>query len=283
MMHQVLRWVLVAVATAGLGGCLDMEKLVHVKADGSGFVEERILIKREALAMMQGMAKMGGQPGAETSVKLIDPEKLAAEAAAMGPGVSLVSTEALSTPEAEGYVARFAFTDINQLILDQNPKDPAAGDDAQAGGGPEAASSASEAIRFELRPGAAPVLVVHTPADTAKDPAAVSPEAKDSVLPEGPEGDMAMQMMQQMFQGMRVVVAIEVEGEIQETNAAFREGSRVTMLDIEFEQLLKDPERFRRFAASQPEGVGEVKALMKDMPGVKIEPAETVEIQFAPQ
>jgi hypothetical protein len=300
MKRHALNWVFLVAATVGLSGCLDMEKLVHVKADGSGYVEERMLMKREALSMVQGMAKMGAEPGAETNFKLIDPEKLAAEAAAMGPGVTLISTEALSTPESEGYVARFAFTDINQLTLDQSPKDPAAEskpgveDQTPASDEPTAETEAGDAtsekkpetIHFELSKGPEPVLIVHTPEDEADGKTGATDAtggAKEKVLPEGQERQMAMQMMQQMFKGMRVAVYVEVEGDIRETNAAYRDGSKVTLLDIRFDEILKDPERFERFAAAQPEGVEQVKALMKDLPGIKIEPSNTVQIQFAPK
>jgi hypothetical protein len=87
-----------------------MQKLVHVKPDGSGFVEERLLMTREALRMMQGMARTAAQPGDDAGFQLLDKDRLATQAVAMGPGVTLISAEALSTPEGEGYVARFAFT-----------------------------------------------------------------------------------------------------------------------------------------------------------------------------
>ena len=73
-------------------------------------------------------------------------------------------------------------------------------------------------------------------------------------LPDGPEGQMALQMMRQMFKGMHVAVEVEVEGEIIETNAGFREGSRVTLMDIQFDQILADPERFKRLASARNPG-----------------------------
>ncbi len=299
MMRDALRWLLLVTAAAGLGGCLDMEKVVHVKPDGSGFVEERMLMKREAIAMMQGMATMASQPGGGGGFKLLDRDRLAAEAAGMGAGVTLTSVEALSTPAGEGYVARFAFTDINQLTLDQNPNQPGSGDAAQAsppghasaadiddGGAAahEAPARKKEAIRFEFHKGDQPVLVIRSPKDAeAPTGDATTADAASEPLPDGPEGQMALQMMQQMFKGMHVAVNVEVEGEIIETNAGFRQGSRVTLMDIQFDQVLADPERFKRLASAQPEGIEQVKALMKDLPGVKVELNDPVEIRFAPR
>jgi hypothetical protein len=89
--------------------------------------------------------------------------------------------------------------------------------------------------------------------------------------------------MQKMFKGMHAAVRIEVEGEITDTNARFRDGSRVTLMDIQLDQILADPERLERLAMVQPQGVEQVKALMKDLPGVKVELNDTVEIRFAPE
>lgn len=293
MMRDVLRWILPMAAAVGLAGCLDTEKVVHIKPDGSGFVEERLLMRREVLAMMQGMAEMAAQPGEGAGFRLLDRDRLTAEAAAMGPGVALVSAEALATPEGEGYVARYTFTDVNQLTLDQNPGDPAARDATRDANRPGAAADAGtgeapakkrEALRFEFRKGDQPVLIVRSPRESKTPPGdAAAADKAPATLPEGPERQMALQMMQQMFKGMHMAVQVEVEGEILETNAAFRDGSRVTLVDIRFDQILADPERFERLALAQPEGIEEVKALLKDLPGVKVEPNDTVEIRFAPR
>jgi hypothetical protein len=298
MMGLALRWSFVVFVAAGLGGCLDMEKVVHVRADGSGFVEERMLMKRDALAMMQGMAKMASQPGSESGFQLLDRGRLAEEAAGMGPGVTLTSAEALSMPEGEGYVARFAFTDVNQLTLDQNPNQPESGNAAQGGAPGKPAEGKAEtpaglsgrdpgprkeAIRFDFRSGHEPELIIRSPReDKAPQGEAAAAEAAPDPLPEGPEGQMALQMMQQMFKGMHVAVHVEVEGDIVETNAVFREGPRVTLMDIRFDQILADPQRFKRLAMAQPEGLEQVKTLLKDLPGVEVELNDPVRIRFAP-
>jgi hypothetical protein len=296
MMGAALRWVLAVAAAAALSGCLDVEKLVHVRPDGSGYVEERMLMKRETLAMMQGMARMAAQSGDQGQPLLLDRERLAAAAAALGPDVTLASAEALSTPEAEGYVARYSFPDINRLTLDQTPQDPAAADAALPGTGPAHVGPGGlpgngapnrqrrETIAFELRKGDRPLLIVQSPnGDRPPLPALEEPKAPLGTPPEGPEREMALKMMQQMFQGMRVAVQVEVEGEIIETNASFRDGSRITLVDIRFDRILADPDRFERLVLAQPEGVAEVKALMQDLPGVKVEPNNRVEIRFAPR
>ena len=91
---------------------------------------------------------------------------------------------------------------------------------------------------------------------------------------------MGMGMMSQMFKGMRIAIAIEVEGAIVETNATHRKGSRVTLMEMDFDKLLENQEKFKLFAESKPETFEETKALMKDLPGIKVEMNPEVQIKF---
>jgi len=293
--RNLMRWILLFPAALALAGCLDMQKVVHVRPDGSGYVEERMLMKGEAVAMLKSMTQATEEGGSGAESQLLDREKLAATAAAMGPGVTLASAEAISTPDGEGYVARYDFTDINQLVLDPNPKGPgdqgdgapgSAGDAAppEAGDAEGAKSDSPESVRFELRKGDQPTLIVTSPqpqgsagADEGSD------DEAQGALPEGPDREMAIKMMQQMFKGMHVAVQVEVEGDIVKTNATYRDGSRVTLVDISFDSILADPKRFEQLVVAQPKGIEEAKAMMQGIPGIKVETNDPVEIQFAAQ
>jgi hypothetical protein len=294
LIRTPMRWMVTFVAALTLAGCLDMQKSVHVRADGSGYVEERMVMKGETVAMLKNMAQMDGEAGSKADFQLLDRDKLAEAAKTMGPGVTLASAEAISTPDGEGYVARYAFTDVNQLALDPNPNEGSDKDGAPpdqpgptptpAGANTAGQAEARESVRFELRKGDQPVLVVSSP----KPPPTASqdstaPDGPEAGLPEGPERQMAIQMMQQMFKGMRLAVQVEVEGDIVETNAAYRDGSRVTLVDIAFDRILADPERFERLVLAQPRGIQEARALMQGLPGVEVEIADPVEIRFAPR
>jgi len=249
--------------------------VVHVKADGSGVVEETVLMKKELVAMLKGMATMGG----EAPPELLDEAKLQASAAAMGPGVSLLSAEPFATASGEGYRARFAFTDINQLRLDQNPaaRAPDMGDEPD---GPAAADK-EEPLTFELAGGDQPLLIIRPPreeqsADAEKDEARqTTAESLDD-----PAAQMAMMMMSQFLDGLRVAVYVVVDGEIIETNATHHEGSRITLMEMDFGKLLQDPARFQAFARQEPESLEAAKALMKDLPGIKIDLNPEVQIRF---
>lgn len=259
-----------------LTACVDVETVVHVKPDGSGVVEETVLMKKEMVAMMKSMAAgMGGGAPAP----LLDEAKLQESAAGMGSGVTLLDAEPITTETGEGYRARFAFADINQLRLDQNPggRAPDAGDTTD---GPAAADK-EEPVTFLFQAGDEPLLVIRPPREEATEQ---SPKAEDSGnAPAGlddPGAQMAMMMMSQFFDGLRVAVYVVPEGEIIETNATHREGSRITLMEMDFGKLLKDPDRFQAFVQQEPDSLEEAKSLMKDLPGVKIDLNPEVQIRF---
>lgn len=285
---------LAATAALVLAGCIDMTTVVHVAPDGSGVVEERVLMKKELAEMMQSMGQaMGAEEAQSGASPLLDPEKLAAAAEEMGPGVALVSAEPLETDKGLGYVAKYSFKDINQLALNQNPGDRAPSDEGPAN------EQKDEPIRFVFEPGPEPVLIIRPPRpdESADDEgedggegddvaetgeAGEAAPAEEGAAGEDPaESQMAMMMMQQMFDGLRIEVRIETETPILETNAAFRDGNTVTLMSMDFGKLLADPEKLKAFADSGADSVEMAKQMMQDIPGIEVDLSPEIRIRMA--
>lgn len=281
---RCVRFIALTVALAGLAGCIDVETVVHVRPDGSGYVEERMLMREDAVAMLGEMSAAMGDEGDAGSVeaRLVDEAKLRERARSMGEGVALLAAEPISTEAGAGYRARFAFEDINALRIDQNPGDKAPGASAGAVPGPE---PKRELVTFDFRPGPTPELVIHAPRGGGMDEgdgAGENTPGAEPTDPDSPEGQMATQMMRKLFDGLRVALALEVEGRIVESNATHRTDSRVTLMDLDFGRLLRDAKRLESFAARQPESIAEAKDLMRAIPGMKLELEPEVRIRFAP-
>src|SRR3954447_6374417 len=87
------------VALFGLTGCLQMEQVVKLKADGSGTIEETVVLSKAGLAAMEQMVGALGpatgkkKEGASAMPDLYDEAKIKAAAAKMGDGVTFVSAE----------------------------------------------------------------------------------------------------------------------------------------------------------------------------------------------
>ena len=262
-----LQILIAAVAMACLTGCLQVEQVVKLNPDGSGTIEETVVLSKAALASMQQMAAGfgGDKAGGAKAPDIFNEAKIKETAGKMGEGVTFVSARKIENEQGQGFSAIYAFTDINKVKIDQNP-----GGALPDGGQMKVSASKMEPITFHFTKGSPAELSFAMPAPEFKP-------KKDQ--PAGME-DMAMQMMKQMLKDMHMSLALEVQGTISETNAEYRDGSRITLMDMDFNKVIADPEKFKAFAKANPQSVQEAKALLKGLDGVKIETAPEVKIKF---
>jgi hypothetical protein len=256
-----------------LSGCFQDEKVVHVKADGSGTIVETSTVSgaglgemKKAQKQMESLAGAGG--GAKVSLPgLLDEAKLKADAAKMGEGVSFVSARKVSGKDREGYVATYAFKDINTVRIV----------DSQGGGDSPAGEKKGDDVTFELKKGATAELVIHPPKmgkpAAAGEAPAKSPE--DNAMQEA-----MMTQMAPMFKDAHMSIVVEVEGKIQATTAQYKEGNKVTLVDMDFNKLLANPANIKVLMGLSDATPEVVKAKIKTIPGITFETGETVSIKF---
>jgi hypothetical protein len=82
-----------------------------------------------------------------------------------------------------------------------------------------------------------------------------------------------MAMMKMMRKGLYVDVTLNVNGRIVKTNAPYVDGSRVTLMQIDFDKLLADDAALMKLSSAK-----DIKSLA-GVPGLKVvaEPKVTVE------
>jgi hypothetical protein len=268
-------------------GCVETVTVIKLKPDGSGTVEQTVLMStaaREQMAMMmQSMTKgLGGDSGGfdEKELDMLKTDELRENAAKLGKGVTFVSADTVVTDEAEGYRAVYAFRDINELRINQNP-----GDNVLASPPGGKGNAETELVTFSFKKGKSSVLRVRRPEGEALVDAGAG---KDDTTSRGASGsgkddDVSKEMLaqvQQMFEGMRVAIVIEVDGAIVETNGTHVDGSRVTLMDLDFGKLLGAPEQLEEFARANPTTVEAAKRLMKGVPGMKVDLNPELMVRF---
>jgi len=269
-------------AACVFSACLQQEKVIKLKADGSGTVEETLVMNKEVVAqikqMTEGFGALGqAKPkagGAAGGFQIMDEKKLQDAAKQMGDGVTFVSAKPITTATGgEGYTAIYAFTDINKLKVNENPGDSIPGADNPA---MKAATgkAKTEPVTFEFTKGVPASLVVKMPQPKQSD----LPKEK----PQKPAGqdDMAMAMMQQMFKDMKMSLAVEVAGRIVDSNAEYKDGSKVTLMEMDFNKVMSDPEKFKALSQAQPKTIEEAKTLVKGVDGIKAETKPAVTVKF---
>lgn len=253
-------------------GCLNSSTLIKLRPDGSGTIEQTLLVNPKSFESLAAMAEqMGGGEGKKgasglpSPKDLLDEAKLKEVAAKFGRGVRYVSSVPLKQGDLEGARAIFAFDDINALSVDQSPQGSSRGE--------------RDPVTFRFERGAAgSVLSVTLPDRDPKDtpaPGASRPAPSAQMPPE------ALALVRPFFEGMRVAIALDIEGKILKTNADHVNGSRVTLLDVDFSELLKNPAAFEKLGALGPgASINDVKAATKDMAGLKVNSSPTVRIEF---
>lgn len=266
------RLVPLALASLLTTGCISSTTIIKVQPDGSGTIEQTMMANLQAMkTMLSGLDPQGtsSAPGIASEADL----KRAAER--MGKGVRVVSTEPVKVGGFEGARAVFAFDDIRELRVDQ---DPGGASEMMPSSGPTA-----DPVTFGLtrRADGTSVLTV-TMADPPETPATEAGEA-GGMMPSNALADPQMlAMIKGMFEGFRVSIEVEVDGEILETNADHVAGSRVTLLEIDLGALFEDEAALKALEGKIGPGasVSELRPYMKNLKGLKInDPVVTIEFR----
>ncbi|MBN1397716.1 MAG: hypothetical protein JXA06_06775 [Bacteroidetes bacterium] len=253
-----------------LAGCFEVGVLVKVNRDGSGTVEQTILMNKALVQQMEELSESFGENN-NKKFSLIDKKKLIKDAAEMGEGVYFMYTKPVSDKDREGYIAYYSFKDINKLKINQNPSDKAPlPSDGES-------KAPKEPVTFSFKTGKEPVLIIRQP-DASFTP---DSEFVDADEPQEAADDTSgMEMMMEMMKGLRVSIAAEVNGKILKTNAAFVDNNRITLMEMDFEKLIRDREKFKEISKQKPKSMEEAKKLFKDIPGIKFETEKEISIQF---
>lgn len=275
-MGNQVHWVVIAVVTVLLAGCFQVTTVVRVNPDGSGTVAETMLLSKKLVDQMNEMARSfaveGGPPPKQ--IELFEPDKLAARAAKMGEGVSYQSGEKTETGDYTGYMAVYAFSDINSLRLSNKSND--------SGDGSKTVNPHAPPAVFHFTGGVPATLIIEMPNEkrTAPEHDGSSKKHDPAAVAESDLSEDQAQQIVEMFKGMRMTLAVEMNGCIVETNASYRDGNRITLVDFDLAQLTSSFPQLEKLNNLQGGSLAEVKELLKTFPGMKIDLNERVKVVF---
>jgi hypothetical protein len=189
--------------------------------------------------------------------------------ASIGPGVTYVSSEPITSPLGAGRDALYSFTDVATLRISTQPAAP--GGIAIRTPGFSTQPSPSESITFTMTHEANgnAVLHIHVPKPNYLDFFG-SPQAAGQIG-----------MIKTMLAGARVLLAAEPAGALVRTSSPFVEGQRVTLLDVDLDTVLADETLLPRIqaVAGTP---AEAKAVLMSAKGLKINLDPEITIEFTP-
>ena len=92
--------------------------------------------------------------------------------------------------------------------------------------------------------------------------------------------DMDPEMMKAFYEGMSISLYLDIDGEIVSTNATTVEGSRISLLEIDFDKILANPEVFEKLMTNEMETIEQMKSVVSAVPGLAMELNDTVSVVF---
>jgi hypothetical protein len=257
---RLIRLAIVLASAVGCAGCFEMTTVLKIGGDGAGTIEHRMVFTPQALKQL---ALLAG-----TSGKQVDPlsEQQARDmASVLGEGVTFVSSTPITTPVGQGRDAIYAFTDVNKLKISTLPPTPG-GVAVRAGG----ISTEGEGVTFSLTHEASGSTVLHINVP--------EPGWLDSLGT--PNGASQFGMITKLLAGAHVLLAAEPTGALVRTSSPFVDGSRVTLLEIDLAQIMKDETLLPRLQAADSSEAR--KSLIKNASGLKINFDREITLEFTP-
>jgi hypothetical protein len=252
-------------------GCIEVSTLINVNRDGSGTVEETVMLSREIIDMITDLEKAFAEDTADVKpFQFYNEDELKSQSSGFGDEVVYISSRKISRENREGYHVMYEFRDINKLQINQNPNSRVkleSFDDE-----PEVQE---EFITFSFIKEDIPEVRIQMPVEKKLSDSLSKPEI--SV-----ESDTTMinEQLTKLFQDLRITMELNVQGKIKKTNAEYVQGSKVTLLDINFGELLTNSDKLREFRETDPQNFEQVKSILRGIPGIKVELSDMVFIQF---
>ena len=259
-------------------GCLTSVTTIKVKPDGSGTIEQSIAMKAEAAAQLTAMAATFGDTAGKDGDKAASPPELFSEkdmreaATKFGEGVTFVSSQPIKTKDLVGRAATYSFADITKVRVNQKPPSPkgAPGEPAskEKGAGAEDVS-----FKFLRHPAGTSVVTVVFP-----EPDLSKKKDKDAETESKKPDPTQLAMMKKMLDGLRIEIGLEVAGAIVKTNSPYVQGSKVTLLEMDFAELMTNDAVLGKLA--NPESIEDAKQMLKGVKGVKVNLDREVMVEF---
>ena len=263
---------LYASLTILLAGCLQVETKINVEKDGSGTINEKVLLSRTFVNMMKEFAQAFQDSTSTEEFSLFKEDEIKADAKDYGEDVKYVSHELISDDNWEGFEVVYSFNDITKIKIQPDP-----GSKVGMGDEEGAATAEEEYYFFKFNKGDVSELIIDRPQIELNSE---SEENKDTVEASEQNDEEMGEEFLKMMEGMKINIAVQVDGKIASTNASYVDGSNITLFQMDFGEMMKDKESFKEFKNKEPKNIEEMKEFLEKFPGMKIEIEKPISVKF---
>jgi hypothetical protein len=272
-----MRTRLLAFVCAALSaGCLSSTSVIHVRGDGTGTVTNTILLKDSTLQLLNSLQASNAAEDKKETAKgpkeFFSEEKMREMAPRLGDGVTFQSMQPLKQEGWEGAKVTYAFTDISKVRFNMRSQ-----------GAADMGGSKPELLTFRFaRAAAGPANLTIVMPEEALKKAMSGEAAKKPASDQDALGKAMLEQFKSMFEGMKASVVVEVAGPIVKTDADHVNGSTVTLLAIDFNELMKTSGNLETFAglADGSVSMADARAKLKDVKGLVLTLQPEVNVAF---
>ena len=258
-----------------LAGCLQVDTTINLKKDGSGTINEKVLMSKTFVNMMRefAMAFQDSATAAEEEFSLFKDEDIISDATEYGDDVKYLSHSFISNDEWEGYEAIYSFDDISKIRIQPDPDSKVAMSEDETGSEDE-----GEYYFFKFKKGDVSELIIDRPEIEFNKDSQEEESSSEEVTEQNDDelGEEALKMMD----GMKINIAVKIDGEISSSNATYVDGSTITLFQMSLGEMMKDKEAFKEFQNKEPKNIEEMKQFIEKFPGMKIEIQKPVSVKF---
>jgi predicted RNA-binding protein Jag len=256
-------------------GCIEISTLISIQTDGSGTVEETVLLSREIIEMITELEKAFATDTTEYKpFDFYDENELKVQASQFGEEVRYISSKKISRENKEGYLVMYEFRDLNKVRINQNPNSRVRLESFD-----DETEVQEEFITFSYISGQPSEIRIQMPAED------MIGDSNDNDIEDSFRQDIEQdtaqinEQLSRIFQDLKIAMEVEVEGNISRTNADYIEGSRITLLDIDFGKLVDNPDKLKEFREADPQNFEQVKTIIKSIPGIKVDLNKLIIVQ----
>jgi hypothetical protein len=253
-------------------GCIEVKTLITVNKDGSGTIEETMVMSEQVVEMMKGFsAAFTSDSTQQQDFNIFDENNLKERAGSLGKGVTYVSGEKIEEGNKKGFRALYAFKNLDDISLKKIPQNDIPLNITEAAG--------SDLI-FKFKKGSPSEIFISFP--EMEDSASSSEEWTDStgslilILGDSTFTEEALDLMKDLS----ISLIMRTNGSIAESNAAYVEGPEVTLFQLDFNKLLDSKEDLQELFKLKSRNMEEIKDLVKNIPGIKIETSKEIFIKY---
>jgi len=258
-------------------GCIEVKTVINVNDDGSGTIEETIIMSDKVIEMVKGFsAAFTSDSTQQPEFDIFDEKNLMERAGSFGSGVVYLSGEKIQEGNKEGFKALYSFRNLNEISLSKIPQN-------QIPLG--IAESVAKDFTFKFIKGSPSEIIILMPSledslrnEEETDSAEYS--SADSLNGESDGDSTFTEEALELMKDLQISLALITEGSIVETNAAYVDGSEITLFEFDFNKLLNNKENLQELMKLQSHDPAQIKEIIKNIPGIKIETAREISVKF---